>query len=165
MGRDAELLVVRENQLNEDEIVQVNESLVEYFGDDKLIKNCKGKYLWVWDEYNPSQICASLKEDHSEWVDGLGPEDGQILECWINTRYYDTRHTRGFFPRILVIADWLKENVGEVYYCADDDRMLMKWAAVRQDLLDFYKHNGQHYWSTAHPRRWSRIEGVDPKLL
>lgn len=146
MGVDAEMFVRTKAEITEVEVRTLAYRLGEAVGHDNL---------WIFK--NPSfgepRHCMQIVPEYTQDGPTITPEKGEtFIQVYPATRYYGEGYERGNLPLLIMIAEWLEENIkdGEVWYGGDSSGVEAKKfdKKAREKLFKFFAKEGHRGYTT-----------------
>lgn len=142
MGIDAEMFVRTKAKVTKEDVREFAYRLGEAFGPENF---------WIWKDEGRIRHCLEIIKTYHQDGPDIKPARGEtFIEVHIASRYYGPGYERGDLPLLVMVAEWLEENIpgSEVWYGGDSSGVEAEKfdkAARRRFLKHFYKHGHSLY--------------------
>jgi predicted RNA-binding Zn-ribbon protein involved in translation (DUF1610 family) len=113
MGIDAEMFVRTKAKVTAEEVREWAYRLGETFGPENF---------WIWKDERKIRHCLEIIKVYHQDGPDIKPKHGEtFVGVYPATRYYGPGYERGDLPLLVMISEWLEENIpgAEVWYGGD----------------------------------------------
>lgn len=147
MGIDAEMYVVTDDDLTDEQIVAVSHALGTAFGADKFMRTEQSD-KWCRAHHNLSRV-EKIEQDGPDWHT---PKGKYLYRVHLWTGYYGVGYERGDLPFLIVLAEWLEARFPgcQIMYGGDSSGVLVEpWGPKERRALlrHFASDHGRDYFS------------------